>query len=115
MVEYGVADAPTEPNSSLEETNKTGLCQSFASDKQNLTEDEKAVIAVRSLVFDLTHQNGGGHGGSALGMAAIGVALWKYTMRYNPSKPGWIDRDRFVLSNGIHDESPIPSKIWTMS
>ena len=36
----------------------------------------------------------------AMGMAAIGVALWKYVMRYAPHTPNWINRDRFVLSNG---------------
>lgn len=64
------------------------------------SEDDFAVLAVRNLVLDICMQNGGGHGGSALGMAAIGVALWKYIMRYNPSDPEWFDRDRFVLSNG---------------
>ncbi|KAM5354238.1 hypothetical protein ACJ41O_000888 [Fusarium nematophilum] len=62
--------------------------------------DERAVLALRNLIFDICQQNGGGHGGSAIGMAAIGVALWKYAMRYNPSNPSWFDRDRFVLSNG---------------
>ena len=33
-------------------------------------------------------------------MAAIGVALWKYIMRYSPGHPNWFNRDRFVLSNG---------------
>lgn len=33
-------------------------------------------------------------------MAAIGVALWRYTMQYAPNKPSWFNRDRFVLSNG---------------
>ena len=33
-------------------------------------------------------------------MAAMGIALWKYTMRYSPSNPNWFNRDRFVLSNG---------------
>lgn len=33
-------------------------------------------------------------------MAAIGVALWKYVMRYAPHSPDWFNRDRFVLSNG---------------
>lgn len=64
------------------------------------TDDDYAVLAIRNLVFDITMQHGGGHGGSAVGMAAIGVALWKYTMRYNPNDPRWFDRDRFVLSNG---------------
>ncbi|OKL61013.1 hypothetical protein UA08_03583 [Talaromyces atroroseus] len=65
-----------------------------------LTEDSAAVLALRNFIFDICNQNGGGHGGSAIGMAAIGVALWKYVMRYNPSNPEWFDRDRFVLSNG---------------
>jgi dihydroxyacetone synthase len=33
-------------------------------------------------------------------MAAIGVALWKYVMRYAPHTPTYFNRDRFVLSNG---------------
>lgn len=64
------------------------------------TQDDLAVLAVRRIVADMCMQHGGGHGGSALGMAAIGVALWKYVLRFNPSDPGWFDRDRFVLSNG---------------
>lgn len=33
-------------------------------------------------------------------MAAIGVALWKYVIRYAPHTPDFFDRDRFILSNG---------------
>lgn len=33
-------------------------------------------------------------------MAAIGIALWRYTMKYAPENPDWFNRDRFVLSNG---------------
>lgn len=35
-----------------------------------------------------------------MGMAAIGLALWKYVMKYSPSNPSYFNRDRFVLSNG---------------
>ena len=63
--------------------------------------DAFAVRSLRNLIFDICNQNGGGHGGSAIGMAAIGTALFKYIMRYNPSNPDWFDRDRFVLSNGM--------------
>jgi dihydroxyacetone synthase len=65
-----------------------------------IDDDDQAVLVLRNLIFDICNQNNGGHGGSAVGMAAIGVALWKHTMRYNPSDPEWFNRDRFVLSNG---------------
>lgn len=83
--------APIEPDS----TRVVGESPGSRSDM-----DQKAVLAVRNLVLDLCTQFGGGHGGSALGMAAIGVALWKYVLRYSPADPDWFDRDRFVLSNG---------------
>ncbi|KAH2308172.1 hypothetical protein ACP6JC_001726 [Aspergillus fumigatus] len=35
-----------------------------------------------------------------MGMTAIGIALWKYCMRYVPTNPNFFNRDRFVLSNG---------------
>lgn len=54
----------------------------------------------RCLIADLCEQFKGGHPGSAMGMAAIGVALWKYTMKYSPENPNFFNRDRFVLSNG---------------
>jgi dihydroxyacetone synthase len=33
-------------------------------------------------------------------MAAIGISLWKYAMKYSPANPNYFNRDRFVLSNG---------------
>lgn len=63
------------------------------------SENDQAVLGIRNLVLDVCMQNGGGHGGSALGMAATGVALWKHVMRYNPNNTDWFDRDRLVLSN----------------
>lgn len=85
---------------------ETKLHQSLANGKIGVSapkfnEDDLAVLALRNFIFDICNQNGGGHGGSAIGMAAIGVALYKYAMRYNPSNPEWFDRDRFVLSNGM--------------
>jgi hypothetical protein len=37
---------------------------------------------------------------SAMGMAAIGVALYKYVMKFSPKNGSYFNRDRFVLSNG---------------
>lgn len=36
-----------------------------------------------------------------MGMAAIGIALYKYVMRYSPNNYEYFNRDRFVLSNGM--------------
>lgn len=54
----------------------------------------------RVLIADLVQQYNGGHPGGAMGMAAIGLALWKYVMVYAPNDPLFFNRDRFVLSNG---------------
>ncbi|KAH8819849.1 dihydroxyacetone synthase [Xylogone sp. PMI_703] len=59
-----------------------------------------ALKSFRLLIADLCQQFNGGHPGGAIGMAAIGIALWRYTMRYAPLSPTWFNRDRFVLSNG---------------
>lgn len=68
--------------------------------RAELDDDDYAVLALRNFIFDICNHNNGGHGGSAIGMAAIGVALYKHVMRYDPNKSDWFDRDRFVLSNG---------------
>ncbi|EEU39707.1 uncharacterized protein NECHADRAFT_94736 [Fusarium vanettenii 77-13-4] len=67
---------------------------------RKLTADDIAVRDIRKLVIDCCRQNGGGHGGSAIGMAPLGVALWRHTLRFSTKNPAWFDRDRFVLSNG---------------
>ncbi|KAI1489500.1 putative transketolase [Biscogniauxia mediterranea] len=74
-------------------------------DARSLVEAEKRLHAIvlktfRLLIADLCQQFKGGHPGGAIGMAAIGVALWKYVMRYAPHTPDFFNRDRFILSNG---------------
>ncbi|MFD2273844.1 hypothetical protein ACFS07_30145 [Undibacterium arcticum] len=41
-----------------------------------------------------------GHPGAPMGMAEIAEVLWRRHLRHNPADPNWINRDRFVLSNG---------------
>ncbi|OOF92980.1 hypothetical protein ASPCADRAFT_7928 [Aspergillus carbonarius ITEM 5010] len=68
---------------------------------RQLSKDHDHVLKTfRLLISDLCQQFGGGHPGGAIGMAAIGVALWRYVMRYAPHTPDYFNRDRFVLSNG---------------
>ncbi|KAL1629797.1 hypothetical protein SLS56_005193 [Neofusicoccum ribis] len=63
-------------------------------------EHDHVLKCFRLLIADLCQQFNGGHPGGAIGMAAIGISLWKYVMRYAPHSPDYFNRDRFVLSNG---------------
>jgi transketolase len=56
--------------------------------------------AIRALAMDAVQQANSGHPGAPMGMADIAVALWSRHLKHNPANPKWIDRDRFVLSNG---------------
>ena len=56
--------------------------------------------AIRALSMDAVQKANSGHPGAPMGMAEIAVALWAGHYRHNPSNPKWINRDRFVLSNG---------------
>ena len=56
--------------------------------------------AIRALAMDAVQQANSGHPGAPMGMADMAVALWGEHLRHNPTNPHWLDRDRFVLSNG---------------
>ena len=56
--------------------------------------------ALRALAMDAVQQANSGHPGAPMGMAEMAVALWSRHLRHNPINPGWVNRDRFVLSNG---------------
>ena len=56
--------------------------------------------AIRALAMDAVQKANSGHPGMPMGMAEIAVALWGKHLRHNPADPKWMDRDRFVVSNG---------------
>ncbi|MGK0674490.1 MAG: transketolase [Halothiobacillaceae bacterium] len=56
--------------------------------------------AIRVLSMDAVQKAKSGHPGAPMGMADIAEVLWNDHMKYNPGNPKWVDRDRFVLSNG---------------
>jgi len=60
----------------------------------------KMANAIRALAMDAVQKANSGHPGMPMGMAEIAVALWSKHYRHNPANPHWINRDRFVLSNG---------------
>ncbi|MDH5752530.1 MAG: transketolase [Deltaproteobacteria bacterium] len=59
-----------------------------------------AANSLRFLAIDQIEQARSGHPGAPMGMAEIATVLWGQFLRFSPDNPAWLDRDRFVLSNG---------------
>ncbi len=60
----------------------------------------KAANQARGLAIDAVHACASGHLGLPLGCADIGAVLFGHALSYNPERPRWMNRDRFVLSAG---------------
>ena len=56
--------------------------------------------AIRALSMDAVQKANSGHPGAPMGMADIAEVLFRDVLKFNPGNPTWLDRDRFVLSNG---------------
>ncbi len=56
--------------------------------------------AIRALSMDAVQAANSGHPGAPMGMADIAEVLWNDYLKHNPGNAHWVDRDRFVLSNG---------------
>ncbi|MFB1014742.1 MAG: transketolase [Alteromonadaceae bacterium] len=56
--------------------------------------------AIRVLSMDAVQKAKSGHPGAPMGMADIAEVLWRDFLKHNPADPQWVDRDRFILSNG---------------
>jgi transketolase len=62
--------------------------------------DKLSVDAIRVLSMDAVQKANQGHPGAPMGLAPVAYALYTRLMKHNPRNPTWIDRDRFILSNG---------------
>ena len=56
--------------------------------------------AIRALSMDAVQKANSGHPGAPMGMADIAEVLYNDYMNHNPTNPAWVDRDRFIMSNG---------------
>ena len=56
--------------------------------------------AIRALSMDAVQKANSGHPGAPMGMADIAEVLYNDYMNHNPANPAWVDRDRFIMSNG---------------
>ncbi len=55
---------------------------------------------IRALAMDAVEQAKSGHPGMPMGMADVATVLFTRFLKYDPTRPDWPDRDRFVLSAG---------------
>ncbi|QJC33622.1 transketolase [Enterobacteriaceae endosymbiont of Donacia provostii] len=65
-----------------------------------MTSRKDIVNAIRFLSIDSIENANSGHPGAPMGMADIAEVLWRKFLNHNPNNPLWINRDRFILSNG---------------
>ncbi len=62
--------------------------------------DELMINALRCLSMDMVQAANSGHPGLPLGAAPMAYALYSKFMRFDPARPDWFNRDRFILSPG---------------
>ncbi len=58
------------------------------------------IDTIRTLAMDAVQKANSGHPGTPMALAPVGYALWSKFLRYDPARPDWPNRDRFVLSVG---------------
>ena len=79
---------------------KLALIRTHAAGKIMSSKQTNMANAIRALAMDAVQQANSGHPGMPMGMADIAVGLWGDHLQHNPKNPHWMNRDRFVLSNG---------------
>jgi transketolase len=62
--------------------------------------DSRAVDTIRVLAAEAVQHVGSGHPGTAMSLAPTAYLLYQRILRHDPRDPGWLGRDRFVLSAG---------------
>ena len=71
------------------------MTPTFDREQAKLRSESLSILALQAV-----EKANSGHPGMVSGMADIAETLWHDTLKHNPKDPEWIDRDRFVLSNG---------------
>jgi transketolase len=69
-----------------------------AAEPHNL--DRLAIDTIRTLAMDAVEKAKSGHPGTPMALAPVAYTLWQDFLRFDCDDPHWLNRDRFVLSNG---------------
>jgi transketolase len=62
--------------------------------------DTLCINTIRTLSMDGVQAANSGHPGTPMALAPVAYEIWQHFLRYDPADPTWMNRDRFVLSNG---------------
>jgi transketolase len=62
--------------------------------------EQLAINTIRTLSMDAVQAANSGHPGTAMALAPVAYTLWQQFLRFDPDRPIWANRDRFVLSVG---------------
>ncbi len=62
--------------------------------------EQLAINTIRTLSMDAVQAANSGHPGTPMALAPVAYVLWNEVLRYDPARPDWPNRDRFVLSCG---------------
>jgi transketolase len=81
-------------------TGASGTIRRLSHKKRDMPTRRELANAIRALSMDAVQKANSGHPGAPMGMADIAEVLWRDVLKFNPGNPTWMDRDRFVLSNG---------------
>jgi transketolase len=74
-------------------------------DKQTVERLKDLALEIRLDLLDLCYKKAGmTHIGGDFSMTEIAVCLHQYVMKFDPKRPKWEDRDRFILSKGHNAE-----------
>jgi transketolase len=74
------------------------MTEGLAESRKNI--DDLCINTIRGLCMDAVQKANSGHPGAPMGLAPAAYVLWTRVMKHNPLNPGWLDRDRFILSAG---------------
>ena len=68
--------------------------------KLTADQDKQAIALIRGIALDAPLKAKSGHQGTAMSLAPLAHVLYSRIIKHDPSQPLWLNRDRFILSNG---------------
>jgi transketolase len=68
--------------------------------KLTADQDKQAIALIRGIALDAPLKAKSGHQGTAMSLAPLAHVLYSRILVHDPSQPLWLNRDRFILSNG---------------